>query len=157
MASLNRVLILGNLGRDPELRYTQNQTAVVTLNVATTDFRLVEGQRQDQTEWHRVVVWGKQAENCNKYLKKGRSVLVEGRLQTRSYDDKSGVKRYSTEIVAQNVKFIGGSGGQRADGPTSADYDQPAEHAGSGGGSEYNPSDQGYGAPETPGMDEIPF
>src|SRR4051812_37933196 len=118
MASLNRVVIMGNLGQDPELRYTQSQVPVCTLRIATTDFRMgADGQRQELTEWHSVVVWSKQAENCAKYLSKGRSVLVEGRLQTRSWEDKQGNKRYTTEIVAQNVQFIGSAGGQRADRP----------------------------------------
>ncbi|MCX6117618.1 MAG: single-stranded DNA-binding protein [Proteobacteria bacterium] len=106
--SLNRVMIIGNLGQDPELRYTANQTPVVTFSVATTDFRTgADGQRQDVTEWHRVVVWSKAAENCAKYLAKGRTVFIEGKLQTRQWDDKqSGQKRYTTEIVAQNVQFL---------------------------------------------------
>ena len=110
MASLNKVLIMGNLGQDPELRYTQNQTAVVTLNIATTESWTKEGQKQEQTEWHRVIVWNRQAENCAKYLSKGRSVFVEGRLQTRSWDDKNGQKRYTTEITASNVQFLPASG-----------------------------------------------
>lgn len=111
MASVNKVLIMGNLGQDPELRYTQSQTAVVTLNVATTDTWTKDGQRQEQTEWHRVIVWNKQAENCAKYLAKGRSVFIEGKLQTRSWDDKNGQKRYTTEIVASNVQFLPNAGG----------------------------------------------
>ena len=107
MASLNRVIILGNLGQDPELRYTATQTPVVTLNIATTEsWTGRDGQRQENTEWHRVIVWGKQAENCSKYLAKGRSVLVEGRLQTRSWDGKTGQKRYTTEINATLVHFM---------------------------------------------------
>jgi single-strand DNA-binding protein len=157
MSSVNRVIILGNLGKDPELRYTQNQTAVVTLNIATTDSRMVNGQRQDQTEWHRVIVWGKQAESCSKYLTKGRSVFVEGRLQTRSWDDKTGAKRYTTEIVAGMVKFIGG--GQRAD--QGASQGNNAFAGPSGGDDMGHEGDSmgstGYGGPETPMMDEIPF
>lgn len=109
MASFNRVVVMGNLGQDPELKHTQNNTAVCTLSVATTDYRNdKDGNRQEFTEWHRIVVWGKQAENCAKYLSKGRSLLAEGRLQTRSWEDKEGQKRYTTEIVAQNVQFVGG-------------------------------------------------
>ena len=106
MASVNKVFIMGHLGQDPELRYTQNQTAVVTLNVATTEAWSKDGQRQEQTEWHRIIVWNKQAENCAKYLSKGRAVFVEGRLQTRSWEDKNGQKRYTTEINAANVQFM---------------------------------------------------
>ena len=101
---------MGNLGQDPELRYTQNQTAVVTLNIATTESWTKDGQKQEQTEWHRVIVWNRQAENCAKYLSKGRSVFVEGKLQTRSWDDKNGQKRYTTEITASNVQFLPASG-----------------------------------------------
>lgn len=114
MASLNKVIILGNLGQDPELRYTANQTPVVTLSVATTEHRKgPDGQRQEQTDWHRVIVWSRQAENCHKYLKKGRSVLIEGRITYRSWDDKNGQKRYSTEIVASNIQFMPAAGGSR--------------------------------------------
>jgi single-strand DNA-binding protein len=106
---------MGNLGQDPELRYTQSQQPVTTLNVATTERR----DEKEYTEWHSVVVWGKQAENCCKYLKKGRQVLVEGRIQTRSWDD-NGEKKYRTEIVAQNVQFVGGATGNRKPEPVEA-------------------------------------
>ena len=112
MASINKALIMGNLGQDPELRYTANQTPVVTLNVATTETRTRDGQKQEQTEWHRVIVWNRQAENCAKYLSKGRPVFIEGRIQTRSWDDKNGQKRYTTEIVAMNVQFLSSGGTQ---------------------------------------------
>ena len=117
--SLNRVMIIGNLGQDPELRYTANQTPVATFSIATTEYRNTpDGQRQELTEWHRVVVWSKQAENCAKYLAKGRTVFVEGRLQTRAWDDKqTGQKRYTTEIVAQNIQFLSpaANAGQRGE------------------------------------------
>ncbi len=116
MASMNKVFIMGRLGFDPETRYTSGQTAVTTLRIATSESWVKDGQRQEQTEWHRVVVWGKQAENCAKYLAKGRQVFVEGRLQTRAWDDKTGQKRYTTEINASSVQFIGG--GANASGPT---------------------------------------
>lgn len=150
--ALNRAFILGNLGQDPELRYTQNGTAVCTLNVATSEVRLDrDGNRQENTEWHRIVVWNKQAENCAKYLAKGRSVFVEGRIQTRSWEDKqSGQKRFTTEIVAQNVQFVGGGsrGDQRSPGGHESNY--------SSGPASY---DQGsdLGGPGTPNLDEIPF
>jgi single-strand DNA-binding protein len=110
--SLNRVLLIGNLGQDPELRYTPNQVPVVTFSIATTEYRTgADGQKQEQTEWHRVVVWNKLAENCAKFLAKGRTVFIEGKMQTRSWDDKaSGQKRYTTEIVAQNVQFLSQAG-----------------------------------------------
>lgn len=110
MASLNAVTIMGNLGRDPEMRTTGNGTAVCTLNIATTEYsKGADGEKAEKTEWHRVVVWSKQAENCGRYLKKGRTALVEGRLATREWTDKEGVKRYTTEIIANNVQFIGGA------------------------------------------------
>lgn len=112
-----RVIIVGNLGRDPEMRYTPTGRPVTTLNVATnrrwTD---AEGQRQEETTWFRVVVWGKQAESCNQYLSKGRQVLVEGRIRTSQYEDKSGQTRYTWELVASNVRFLGGRG-EAAEGP----------------------------------------
>jgi single-strand DNA-binding protein len=108
MASLNRVLIMGNLGRDPELRYTPSQTAICSLNIATNeDWTDKSGVRQKKTEWHRVVVWGKQGEQVSKYLKKGSQVFVEGSLTTSSWDDaETGKKRYKTEIKAQRVHFL---------------------------------------------------
>lgn len=118
MASVNKVILIGNLGADPDLRYTPGGAAVCNLSIATTDVRTDrEGNRQEYTEWHRVVVWNKQAENCAKYLSKGRPAYVEGRLQTRSWDDKStGQKRYSTEIVADRVQFLGGRDSQASEG-----------------------------------------
>lgn len=106
---MNKVILCGNLGADPELRYTQSQKPVCNLSVATTEYREKDGEKQEFTEWSKVVIWGQQAENCSKYLSKGRSVLVEGRLQTRSWENKEGQKQYTTEIVAQNVQFIGGA------------------------------------------------
>lgn len=109
MAGVNKAIIIGNLGRDPEMRHTQGGTAVATLNVATTR-KYMRGQESvEETEWHRITVWGKQAESCNQYLRKGRQVYIEGRLRTSSYE-KDGIKRYSTEIVADTVQFLGGRG-----------------------------------------------
>ena len=107
--AVNKVLLLGNLGNDPELKYTNTQTPVCNLSMATTERwnDKSSGQPQEKTEWHRVIVWGKQAENCNQYLKKGSKVFVEGKITTRSWDDeKTGQKRYSTEIIANNVQFV---------------------------------------------------
>ena len=107
MASYNRVTLLGNLGQDPELRYTQNQTAVASFSLATTEYRKsADGGSQSVTDWHRVVVWGKQAENCNKYLRKGKTVFIEGKLQTRNWEDKNGQKHRTTEVVAVLVQFL---------------------------------------------------
>lgn len=115
MASINKAIIIGNLGDDPELRYTEGNSAVCTLSVATHErWKDKSGEPQERTEWHRVVVFGRQAENCNQYLSKGRSVYIEGRIQTRKWEDKDGNPRYTTEIVAQSVQFLQvDSGGQR--------------------------------------------
>ena len=105
MGSVNKVILVGNLGADPELKYTPSSRPLCNLRIATTDvFKDKSGQRQERTEWHRVTVWGDTAENCNKYLSKGRSVYVEGRLQTRSYD-KDGQKHYATDIVADKRRL----------------------------------------------------
>lgn len=158
MASLNRVQIIGNLGQDPELRYTQNQTAVCTLNIATTEYRSGgEGNDKESfTTWHRVVAWSKQAENCNKFLAKGRQVYVEGRLQTRQWEDQNGNKRYTTEIVAQNVLFLGAGGRSQN---TSDSFDS---NSNSNGGSSYsnNSNSPAASSPAVgidPSLDEIPF
>jgi single-strand DNA-binding protein len=136
MASVNRVILIGNLGRDPELRYTQSGSAVANFTLATNErWRDKDGNNQERTEWHRIVVWGRTAENCAQYLQKGRPVYIEGRLQTREWEDKDGNKRNTTEINALNVQFLGGRGGP------------------GGGGDDPGPSDPG-GAP--PG-DDIPF
>ena len=111
MAGINKVILIGNLGKDPELRYTPNSKAVATFSLATTEkWKDKEGQFQEKTEWHNIVAWGKQAEICKEYLKKGSSVYVEGRLQHRSYDDKDGNKKYITEIVARSVQMLGRKG-----------------------------------------------
>jgi single-strand DNA-binding protein len=108
--SVNKVILLGRLGQDPELKYTPGGAAVCNFSVATTEaWTDKQGQKQEKTEWHRIVVWGKLAELCNQYLSKGRQAFVEGRLQTRSWDDKDGTKRYTTEIMANTVQFIGGA------------------------------------------------
>ena len=112
MGSVNKVILVGNLGRDAELRYTPSGAAVATLNMATTEiWNDKQGQRQEKTEWHRVVLWGKQAESLKEYLVKGKQIYVEGRLQTRQWDDKEGNKRYTTEIKADRITLLGGGGG----------------------------------------------
>ena len=132
--SVNKAMLIGNLGADPELKHTNSGTAVATLSVATTDKRKDQnGDFQDQTEWHRVNVWSKVAENCAKYLKKGSKVYVEGKIQTRKWE-KDGVDRYSTEITAFTVDFLDSKGGN-----SSPEEKPPA------------PSQVGAG------MDDIPF
>jgi single-strand DNA-binding protein len=112
MGSVNKVILVGNLGRDAELRYTPGGAAVATLNLATTEvWNDKGGQRQEKTEWHRIVLWGKQAESLQEYLTKGKQIYVEGRLQTRQWDDKDGNKRYTTEIKADRITLLGGGGG----------------------------------------------
>ncbi len=112
MASVNKVILVGNLGKDPEVRYTPGGQAVAKFPVATTDnWTDQSGHKQEKTEWHNIVVWGKQAENCGQYLSKGRQVYLEGSIRSRSYDDKDGNKRYITEVVAQRVQFLGGGSG----------------------------------------------
>jgi single-strand DNA-binding protein len=109
MASVNKVILIGNLGRDPETRYTTGGDAVTQLNIATTEtWKDKNGEKQEKTEWHRVVLFGRQAEVAGEYLKKGRSVYIEGRLQTRKYTDKEGVEKYSTEIVGDRMQLLGG-------------------------------------------------
>ena len=146
MASVNKTIILGRLGKDPELRRTPSGQAVVELRVATDEsWNDQQGQRQERTEWHSIVVWGRQAENCERYLTKGREVFVEGRIQTREYTDKDNNKRYRTEIVADRVQFVGGRG------------DAPADAGGrSGGGGGGGRGGEGRGGP-APGMgDDMP-
>jgi len=106
--SVNKVILVGNLGADPDVRETKNGSQVANLRVATTHRSKVGDDWQEQTEWHTVTVFGRQAELCGKYLEKGRQVYIEGRNQTRKWQDKNGNDRYSTEVVAKDVKFLGG-------------------------------------------------
>jgi single-strand DNA-binding protein len=119
MASVNKVILVGNLGRDPEVRYTTSGTAVANFTMATTDRWLDQGsgERKERTEWHRIVVWGKQAEIAGEYLRKGRQIFVEGSLQTREWTDREGNKRYTTEIRAQNFIMLGSRQEERAAAP----------------------------------------
>lgn len=176
-SSVNKVILIGNLGANPDLKYLPSGTAVCELRLATNDvYTDKQGVKQEKVEWHRVVVWGKVAENCSKYLEKGRAVYVEGRLQTRSWDDKEGIKRYITEIQAQQVQFLGGGGGEGgARGPSHGASGGSAGGAGgaaggggsAGGGGGGNAGAPSRGAPspsEAPpdfgtggGDDDIPF
>ena len=150
--SVNKVILLGHLGADPEMRYTQSGTAVGNLRIATNEtWTDKSGQRQERTEWHRVVTFGRTAENVGKYLKKGRQIYVEGRLQTRDWEDRDGNKRYTTEIVASNITFLGGGGkgaGGGFDGPPAYTDDDIGMAAAGGGGGGF---DQSFDD------DEIPF
>ena len=178
MAGVNKVILIGNLGRDPELRYTQSGTPVASLSVATTRRwrNRQTNEMVEETEWHRISVFGNQAEHCNNYLSKGRQVYVEGRLRTRSYDDKDGIKRYSTEVIADTVQFLGsrsdgargGGGGGGYDGGgggyDSGGYGGGGRRGGSGGGGYAGgggggpePYDPGDYSPSGPDDDDIPF
>lgn len=115
MASVNKVILIGNLGADPEKRYTGGGQAVCNLRIATNErWTDKQGQKQERTEWHRVVVYGPQAENCEKYLSKGRPVYIEGSIRSRSWEDQQGQKKYITEVIAQRVQFLGSPGGAGA-------------------------------------------
>lgn len=112
MASVNKVILVGNLGRDPEVRYMPSGDAMANLNLATTDtWKDKSGEKQEKTEWHRVVMFGKTAEIAGEYLKKGSQVYIEGRLQTRKWTDKEGQERYTTEIVADRMQMLGSRSG----------------------------------------------
>ena len=111
MGAVNKVILIGNLGHDPEIRYTTSGQAVANFSLATTEVRTNKGgEKQDFTEWHRIVAWGRLAEICGEYLSKGRMVYIEGSLRTRSWEDKEGRKRWTTEIFAQNIQMLGPSG-----------------------------------------------
>jgi single-strand DNA-binding protein len=140
MASINKVILIGNLGRDPELRYTQGGQAVANFTLATNErFSTKDGDKQERTEWHRIVAWGRTGELCAQYLSKGRSVYLEGRLQTREWEDKEGQKRRTTEIVATTVQFLGGRGEGGSGGPSSSI------------------GESGFDAGSPPPPDDVPF
>lgn len=146
MASVNKAILVGNLGRDPELKYTQSGQAVCNFTLATNEkWKDKDGQAQERTEWHRVVLWGRQAETAAQYLSKGRPLYLEGRIQTREWEDKDGNKRYTTEIVGTNFQFLGSGRGQDGGGPSG-----PPSGGGATGGS--GPMDSG-----PPPADDIPF
>jgi single-strand DNA-binding protein len=162
MAGVNKVILVGNLGADPEARYTQSGSPVTNFRIATSErWTGRDGQPQERTEWHRIVTFGKLAEHCRDYLSKGRQVYVEGRIQTREWQDRDGNRRWTTEVVAQTVQFLGrgGGGGQGGGGGYDDSY-------GGGGGPGSGPGGPG-GGPEGPGGydsgpppisdDDVPF
>jgi len=111
VGSVNKAILIGHLGKDPETRHSQSGAAITSFSLATNEsWNNKEGQREERTEWHRIVAFGKLAEICGQYLKKGKQVYIEGRLQTRSWDDRDGNKRYTTEIVANNMTMLGRTG-----------------------------------------------
>jgi single-strand DNA-binding protein len=137
---INKVILIGNLGADPEMKYTAGGTAICKFRIATTEvFKDRDGNQQERTEWHRVVAWAKLAEICGQYLSKGKQVYVEGSLRTSSWDDQDGNKRYTTEINARDVQFLGGGAG-----------------GGSGSGGGHGGGDD-FGGPPPMGDDDIPF
>jgi single-strand DNA-binding protein len=154
---VNKVILIGNLGKDPEVRFTPSGAAVANFNIATNEsWTDKSGQKQERTEWHRIVVWGKLAELCGEYLKKGRQCYVEGRLQTREWTDKEGKKNYTTEVVAQTVQFLGGGAGAGAGRPDGASMGPgPGERTADPNSGP--PDDMGGPPPSGPGGDDIPF
>lgn len=157
---VNKVILIGNLGRDPEMRYTGSGNAVANLSLATTRrYRDRDGQQQEETEWHRVVMFSRLAEIAGEYLRKGSQVYIEGRLQTRKWQDNNGQDRYTTEVVANEMQMLGGGGGGGRGGgswdqsaPTEHDQTAPAQGSGSGAAS-------GGGQPDFDQdfEDDIPF
>jgi single-strand DNA-binding protein len=150
MAGVNKAILIGNLGRDPEVRYTPAGTAVASFSIATSErFTDKSGQRQERTEWHNIVCWSKLAEICKQYLKKGSTIYIEGRIQTRSWD-KDGIKHYKTEIIASTMQMLGprsaSAGGDSAErmpadpGPVADDF-----------------SEAGFKPPQGPGPGSDPF
>lgn len=158
MASLNKVILIGNLGQDPEVRYTPSGAAVANFSIATSEsWTDKSGERQEKTEWHRIVVWGKQAELCGEYLRKGRSVCIEGRIESRDWQDRDGNKRTTVEIKAQSVTFLGGRGEMGGGARSNGNYRRDNDGGGYGGG---QPEDsKPFGGFEPAPMDDsdIPF
>ena len=156
MAGVNKAILVGNLGRDPELRQTPSGQSVCNFTVATSEsWTDRNGERVERTEWHRIVAWGKTGELCAQYLSKGRTVYVEGRIQTREWEDKDGNKRYTTEINAQNVNFIGPRGGDG--GGSGGDYGGGRSSGPSGGGGGGGGGAAPNNDPGPPLDDDIPF
>lgn len=145
MASINKVILIGNLGRDPEVRYTPNGNAVCNISVATTrNWKNKEsGDKQEETEWHRVVFYDRLAEIAGEYLKKGRPVYVEGRLKTRKWQDKEGKDQYTTEVIADNMQLLGGREGMGGDGEGGGGGGYSARVSGGGGGGGMGGNDRG--------------
>ncbi len=164
MAGVNKVILIGRLGRDPEIRYTPDGTAVANFSIATSDEWKDKntGEKRERTEWHRIVAWRRLGELCGEYLAKGRQVYVEGKLQTRSWEQ-DGVTRYMTEIVASEIRFLGGRDqGEYNRGGYSGGAGRPASNnagGGGGGASGGGYQDQGYPPPPYPNdqEDDIPF
>jgi single-strand DNA-binding protein len=150
---VNKVILIGNLGADPEVRFTPGGQAVANFRIATSEsWNDKNGQKQERTEWHRIVVWGKLAELCGEYLKKGRQCFVEGRLQTREWMDKENKKNYTTEVVATSVTFLGGRDAGEGYSGGAGNGGGRRQQQGNGGG--YGQGRDDYGQPPPMGMDE---
>jgi len=156
MSGVNKVILVGRLGAEPEVRNTPNGQQVATLSLATSESWMKDGKKEEKTEWHRVVLWGRQAELAGKYLKKGRMVYIEGKLQTRSWDDKQGQKRYTTEVIANNLQFI--DSGARDSGDSTPFVDGAHVDPYYGNGPSYE-SKNAYAPQQTSAAmdDDIPF
>jgi len=150
MLGVNKAIIVGTLGKDPEVRKTPNGNTVASFSVATNEkFNDKQGQKQEKTEWHNIVVWGKVAELCGQYLAKGKSVYLEGKITTRSWDDQQGQKKYMTEIIASSVQFLSSGGQPQQQGYQQAPQQQNFSQA---------PQQQGFQAPQQPIVeDDLPF
>lgn len=149
---VNKVILIGNLGADPELKYTPSGTAVCTFRLATSEsFKDRDGNMQERTEWHRIVAWTKLGEIAAQYLSKGRQVYIEGSIRTRSWEDQSGERKYMTEIVARDIQFLGGGGGQGGQGGGGG-----GQGGGYGGGGNQGGGGNDFGGPPSTD-DDIPF
>ena len=180
MAGVNKAIIIGNLGRDPEMRYTPDGTAVANINVATSEqwTDKATGEKRERTEWHRIVLFRRLAEICGQYLTKGSKVYIEGRIQTREWEDKDGNRRWTTEIVANNMQMLGSRSGAAGSGGPPGEYPdyymqggpqedenfsgEPSGHSGNTGQSSGyqgpgGPGSGGSGEQEGPEDDDIPF
>jgi single-strand DNA-binding protein len=163
--SVNKVILVGRLGQNPEVKYTPAGAAVANFSIATNESWVdKQGQKQERTEWHRIVVWGKLAELCQQYLTKGRQAYIEGRLQTRQWQDKDGQTKYTTEINAQTVQFLGGGNERSAGGPgprDSMDQGMDSGYQFGGGGGGHHSSAPGGARPGMPEPsfteDDVPF
>ena len=160
MGSVNKAILIGNLGKDAELRYTSGGTPVASCRIATTErYNDKEGNKKEDTQWHDIVIWGKTAEAIHTYLVKGKQIYVEGKLQTRKWTDKEGKDRYNTEVRADRVVLLGGGGG--AGGGSSMGGARPQTsrpaYGSSGGGSDMGDGGGDFSPVDTPNDDDIPF
>ena len=156
--SVNRVILVGRLGRDPETRYTGGGQAVANFSVATDEtYKDKNGERQKRTEWHKIVVWGKQAEIAQQYLKKGSLIFIEGRIQSREWQDKEGQKRTSFEIVATNFRMLGGRGDGAGGGSFGGGAGRTEEHDAGGHGDDFGSGGGGGASGPEISDEDIPF